>query len=252
MVKYIFNCPFTGKGNIGNGFRGQDWYDLRAKIFNENTLKSLMNQSDKDFLLWLQFRPKEKKNPTTQKIENALKKSGLEYVMTFNGIMMYDDRGTEHNKNLVERTAKSLKSIEIEAEYVYETNLDSDDMLHRDFVRIVKSEPFRNQGALYCKEGYVYEMSGRLADWYNPTANQNYTIMYPTHIYLDAKKHYEYQNGLQSHEQIPKKFDSEEMPEDMYCSLIHGTNISTKWGHQFQGKEYYYELDKQQILNNFK
>jgi len=251
MIKHIFAIPFTGK-TPKSDTQTQEWYDFRADIFIKYTLESLKNQTDKSSLIWLQFRPQEIDNSTTEKIKKALDKSKLEYLMTFNGAIMKEDRAIWHNKDLIERTEKSLKQFKIKEKYVYETNLDSDDMVHKDFVKIIKSKKFKKNGALYCKEGYAYETSGRLADWHNPTANQNYTIMYPTEIFLDAKKHFEYQNGLDSHEQIPKKFDSEEMPKEMYCAIIHGTNVSTIWIHNFRGKEYYYNEEINKILSNFK
>lgn len=248
--KLIFSVCFTGKG-LHNGFRGMDWYDLRADIFNDQVIASLKNQSDKDFLVWLQFRPQEKGNPITKRIEQALKKSGLEYVMTFDGIMMHDDRGVEHNIDLVKRFNKSVKKLKIKEDYIYEANLDSDDLIDMDYVKIIKSKPFKKHGALYCKKGYAYRIGGQLADWHNPISNQNYTIMYPRDIFLDGKKHFKYQNGLHTHEQIPELFDAEELPDNMYCAIIHGTNISTVWEHPFKGEEYFYDNIIKQILTNF-
>lgn len=265
-MKLIFSIPFTGKTPTSDN-QSQEWYKFRAGIFEEYTLESLKNQTDKDFLIWLQFRPEDEDSLITAKIKKALKESGLEYLMTFNGAIMKEDRATWHNKDLIERAEKSLKEMARfcgggsssivsdekyeDVKYIYETNLDSDDMLHKDFVKTVKSKPFREHGALYCRDGYVYEISERLAKWYNPTANQNYTIMYPIEIYFDAKKHFKYQNGLSSHEQVPELFEAEELPKGMYCSIISGTNISTVWSHPFQKDEIYYEDEKSEILKDF-
>ena len=253
MIKVIFSIPFTGKTPYSDN-QTQTWYDFRAGIFEKYTLKSLENQTDKDFLIWLQFRPEEINNPTTKKIDKALKKSKLDYIMTFNGPIMKEDRATWHNQDLIERAEKSLKELEPkvkEFNYIYETNLDSDDMVYKDFVKVLKQEPFRERGALYQKDGFIYEISGRLAFWHNPISQQNYTIMYPVDIFLDAKKHFEYQNGLDSHEQIPEKFNAKEMPKGFYCAIIHGTNISTVWGHPFMGQEIFYEEEKESILKDF-
>jgi len=60
--KHIYQCPFTGKTPHGDGFSGQEWYEQRAELFIKYTLRSLMAQTEKDFLLWVTFRPQEKKN----------------------------------------------------------------------------------------------------------------------------------------------------------------------------------------------
>ena len=236
MIKHIFYTTMTGRG-LYEGFRGQDWYDYRLGIFKNYTLKSLIGQTDKDFTLWMSFRPQEIDNPTTKKFEEAINDSGINYVLTFDGMIMYDDR-SNRNIDLVERTKKSLKLLEpITEEYIYETHFDSDDTVSNNFVEVVKSYPFKGRGALYMKDGYVYNTDGRIAKWHNPYSQQNYTIMYPRDIYLDAEKRYEYQNGLHSHEEIPKKFNAEELPKGMYCTVVHGKNISTVWDHPYRGKE---------------
>jgi hypothetical protein len=253
MIKHIFYCPFTGKG-LYQGFRGQDWYNLRADIFEKYVIPSLKNQTKKNFGLWVSFRPEEKENPTTKKIEKALQESGLEYIMTFNGIMMTDDRGVEHNVDLEERLEKTLPEVSKlvgDADFVYETNLDSDDLVHGTFSEVVQGKEFEPGGALYMKDGYAYNIKDRLAEWHNPYANQNYTIMFPKDYYLSAKDRLIYLHGLKTHEEVPTRFSSEELPSGLYCAIIHGTNISTVWGHPFMGKEIYNEDEKDFILKNF-
>jgi hypothetical protein len=246
----VFQTTFTGRGKF-DGFRGQQWYSHRAEIFKEYTVECLKNQTDKDFIWWLCFRPQEKENPVTNKIINTLDKSKLNYVITFDGQIMYDDRAEENNKTLIERTKLSLKSIPIKTDYIYEVHFDSDDMVHRKFVETIKDKPFKERGALFMRDGYVYDPAGKMAKWYNPKAQQNYVIMYPKDIYLDAEKRYEYQNGFKSHEDIPDKFNAEELPVGMYCSLIHGLNISTIWNHPFMGEEIYYQDEVEFVLKQF-
>jgi hypothetical protein len=253
MIKHIFQIPFTGKG-LYQGFRGQAWYDFRAKIFEKYTLQSLINQTNNDFGVWISFRPEEKDNLTTKKIEKMLEKSWLKYVITFDGIMMTDDRGTEHNIDLEKRLAKSLPDIEKltgDAEYIYETNLDSDDTVYKTFSELVQSKDFKKGGALYEKNGFAYNINDRLVEWHNPESNQNYTIMFPREDYFNAKKRLEYLHGLKTHEEIPTIFNAECLPDGLYCAIIHGTNISTVWNHPFIGKEIYYDDEKRFILNNF-
>ena len=252
MQKIIFSIPFTGK-TPNSETQTQQWFDFRANVFEEYTLKSLMNQTDKDFLIWIQFKPSDKNNKATIKIRKALNKSKLEYVMTFNGPIMMEDKATWHNKDLIERATKSLKELEpIKEDYVVLVGLDSDDMVHAKFVEVLKEKTPRKHGAYYMTKGFVYSMDGRLSEWENPESMSIYAVVYPTDIFLDAKKHFEHQRGLNTHEQIPKLFDAEKLPDGLYCATIHGTNISTVWGHPFMGKEYYYADEVESIIKDFK
>lgn len=270
MPKIIFSTPFTGKtpwqgeyllkpikskgwSDGGGGFKGQDWFERRHKIFRELTLKSLANQTDKDFLIWLQFRPEEKNNPVTEKIENEIKKSGLKYILTFDGPIMMEDQATWHNFNLIERAERSLKQLEpIDEDYVVEFSLDSDDMVHKRMVELLKSKEMKEHGAFYMKKGFMYSVDGKMADWENPHSMSLYAIVYPTDVFLDATQHFMHQNGLDSHEQIPKLFDAELLPDGMFCCPYHALNISTVWDHPFRKKEYFYQDEIEQILKDFK
>lgn len=248
-IKVILTTPFTGK-RTETGWKGQEWYDHRAEIFIKYTLLSLKNQTDKNFLFWVCFRPEEKTNPTTKKILEALDKSHIDYRATFHGINFTDDKVPERNKDLPKRLDNMLMEIPKYECPIYETMLDSDDTLHKDFVKNIKEIPSEFKGAIILKEGYIYSTKDRLAKWHNPTSNQNYTIMFPKDIYYDPQKRLEYLDGLKTHEEVPVKFKCVEL-KDMYCSITHGQNMSTEMGHPFQGEEIFNEETKNLILKNY-
>ena len=251
MVKHIFQIPFTGKTPSGDTMT-QEWFDKRADIFEKYTVKSLRKQTNQDFYVWLTFRPEDAENPTTSRIIKSLE--GLRAIATFNGTMFTEDRATWHNDDLKERLGKTLPDIGVfikSADYIYETNLDSDDMLHKDFSKNILSTMPRERGAFFCKNGYAYNTSDRLAEWNNPVSNQNYTIMFLAEHYFNAEKRLQYLNGFKSHEEVPQKFDAKEMLDGSYCTIIHGDNISTIWEHHFRGREIYSEDEKFSILNDY-
>lgn len=251
---HLISCPFTGKGIYGNGFKSQDWFEMRAEIFRTYTLKSFQNQSVKNFVVWLQFRPEEKHNPVTKKIEKYLKKSGLDYIMTFDGIMIYDDRGTEHNKDLkerMERTMKKLKSVIGKCEWVFKTDCDSDDIISRDAIKEIQQERPRPKGATYYLNGYAYDVvRDMLAYWRRPSASQIFTVIYPREIFLDAEKHLKYVKGFETHELLPLIFDATRLSDNMYACITHGINISTTWNCPFRKEEIFGE-EKINILKKF-
>mgnify|MGYP001591246201 CR=1 FL=1 len=256
-VKLVFNIPFTGKTPKGinkDGFTSQEWYEKRADIFINYTLKSLKQQTNKNFILWITFRPQEIFNGTTKIIAQALTKSGIQNIMSFNGTMFTEDKAIWHNTDLKERLEKclhTLKEFVGDADYVYETNLDSDDTVHKKFSEIVLNYRYKKRGALYCQKGFVYRTTGQVAEWFNPISQQNYTIMFPVKTYFDAEKRLKYLDGLKTHEEVPTKFEANKMPDGMYCSIIHGDNITTEWTHPFRGAEKYYEDEKREITKDF-
>ena len=250
-VKSIIYIPFTGLG-LYNGFRGQNWFENRAEIFKKYTLQSLANQTDKDFLIWISFRPEEKDNEVTKKIEGYVKATDISYIFTFNGLMFWDDKDLERNKTWKERLTEALKNFSIKEDYVYLTLLGSDDMFSEDIVEYVKKQEYKNGKALYMKNGYVYNSKTKeLADWNNPFSVANYTLMYERDEFLDAERHIMKQSNLTTHEMIPQIYLAEEIEGRRYCCVIHGLNISTIWDHPYKRKQYFYEKDKEKILEKF-
>ena len=249
---HLVYVPFTGLGSVD--FKGNSWFSYRADIFRDYTLKSLTNQTTKDFVLWVSFRPEEKENPITKQIEQDIKNAGLKYILTFDGVMMWDDRGLFHNKDLKERMEKSLSVIKGQlepAEYIFKTDLGSDDIFSKEALEEIQKQEPKLRGALYYLNGYVLDMVNmRLADWNRPTPCSKYTIMYPCDIFFDAEKHLEYVKGLESHEFIPKVFDAVRLPDKRYMAGVHRANISTTWENQMRGQEYG-DIDKREILKNF-
>jgi hypothetical protein len=253
-INHIIYIPFTGLGKF-DGFRGQDWYKYRLQIFKKFTLQSLKEQKS-PFILWISFRPQEKNNPITKEIETAVQESGIKYVFTFDGLMYHDDRNQEVNKTILDRLKKSLKLvskvINKKNEFTYITVASSDDMWANDLTKIIQSKKYVYGGALFHRKGYVYNSETKeLADWYNPESIGFYTIYYTTENFLDAEKHLFQQGNLLSHELVHQIYISEEMPDDKYCCVVHGRNISTIWEHPYKGKQYFYEKDKKRILKNF-
>lgn len=253
-ITHLIYIPFTGLGKF-QGFRGQKWYEERAKIFKNYTLKSLANQANRNFVLWLSFRPEELHNPTTREIENEIKAVGLDYVITYEGIAMWDDRGVEHNDDLVPRLGKTIETLKplIKTDWVYITNFSSDDMFASDVVELIQSKTPAEKRAFYFMNGYVYSVpSDQLADWNRDSSGSQYTVCYPKEVILDAQKWFDYEmDCLKSHEYIPKCYVAEQLPDGKYCCTVHGNNISTGWENKFRGKEYFYDEDKSIILNKF-
>lgn len=195
MNAHLIYIPFTGVG-VGGGFKSQKWFKHRAQIFKDFTLKSLANQTNKDFLLWVSFRPEERENPITQEIREAITEAGLRHIFTFDGLMYHDDKFThptlktklrnfckmlwdgwkegdlkpmsqlwkytweEKNHTLHARLANSLSQIKQDIgdsyDWVYMTRIDSDDMFHKDVVALLQSQAPAYRRAFTFKDGLMY------------------------------------------------------------------------------------------------
>lgn len=195
MNAHIIAIPFTGVG-VGGGFKSQRWFEHRVDIFKNYTLKSLANQTNKDFMLWLWFRPEETNNPLMPEIIRMLDDSGLNYCISFDGLLYHDDKFThqnlktklrnfakmvwdgysekdlkplsqlwkytweEKNKTLPDRLAHALeilrRGIRDDYDWIYLTRIDSDDMFHKEAVNLIQSRKPGYRKALVMDKGYMY------------------------------------------------------------------------------------------------
>ena len=197
MNAHIIAIPMTGVGLHG-GFRGNAWFKHRIEIFKNYTLRSLANQSNKEFIIWMWFRPEEEYNPLVNEIADAIDTAGLRFVFTFNGLMYHDDKFTNYNlktklKNFLqmlldayhkkefrplkeiwkytwenknhtlrarlEKSIATLKSLITDKyDWVYLTRIDSDDMFHREVVELIQSQTPDYRKAFVFNAGYIYNI----------------------------------------------------------------------------------------------
>jgi hypothetical protein len=263
---HIVYVPFTGVGLHG-GFRGNEWYKHRIEIFKKFTLKSLLNQSNKKFILWISFREQEQNNPHTIELAHYLKKVGMSYVFTFNGLMYWDDKFTNYNlktmvrnvtmmlwdawnykewpkgilKNVWENKNKTLKSrldksllvldnVVKGADIVYLTRIDSDDMFHRLSIDLIQKQHPTQSEAFVFDKGYIYNVkTGQLADWNPPTNPPFHTIIFLADVFFNSEKHLAHYKDFKTHEDIPRVFKSETLDMGRFCVSYHGKHISTGW-----------------------
>jgi len=242
----IISIPFTGLGMF-DGYRGDKWFKRRIELYHKYTLKSLLKQTNQDFVIWLQFRPEERVNPLVKTIKTE------KTIMTFGGICIWDDRKQNEEQGLRDRLKASLPELNkiVGTEDVKMINIASDDMYSEEVVDSIQKAQFSPRTALTHQLGYIYHLSDRLAEW-NPTTNPPfYCLMFPSEDFLDPEKHYKFLDGFHSHEDIIKVFNPVRMPDRRYMVLVHDANISTQWNHPFMGGEIYGQTAKNKILTKF-
>lgn len=270
MNAHLIRIAWTGVG-LHSGFRGDDWYAHRIEVFKNYTLKSLANQSNKDFAIWCTFRAEERNNPLTQTIREAIEATGVPYVFTFHGLPYIDDKFSNYtlkvklknllqmlwdsyhherkrslremwkhtwedkNKTLPTRLARTLEALKSELgddyDWVYVTQIDSDDMFHRDTVDLIQSHAPDHKKALVMDKGYMYNVvTGQLGEWLPPTCPPFSTVIFPANVFFNPQSYLEYYGDFKTHEDISKVFHAETLDMYKYCVTAHGKHhISTSW-----------------------
>lgn len=240
-MNQILMTPFTGLG-LFKGYRGDKWLKNRIRIFKQFVLPSLLNQSKKEFINWITWRPEEKENPIVQEFMTYLDKiDGLRFIHTFHGLCFWDDKYDDitAKQRLMSALDKSIPELEqyIGSEWVALTIQPSDDMYISDMVeRIQKEKPEYNKAIGYTK-GYVMDISTKeVGEWTPPfpkSCPPFYTIFMPSKTFLSPRLHLEYYKDYKSHEDIPRVFDFKPIHERGFMVGTHGDNISTVFAHPF-------------------
>lgn len=269
---HIVYIPFRGVG-IDN--RNDKWFRERIEIFKNYTLKSLANQTTKDFTLWLSYRPQDRNNPLIKDISAAIHATGIAHISTFDGLMYHDDKfggdffrklknaarvlrqccrnntwqdlisslveiGNDKNKTLPQRLKHSLEILQKTLDtsgIILLTRIDSDDMLHKDVIDTLQ----KLSNPVMCMDaGYIYNTTTRqLAEW-NPTTNPPfYTLRFIGTEFFDARLHLmSYGPNFRSHEDIGKLAFRHTFRKRLYCVTAHNpkNHISTIWNHPFRGR----------------
>lgn len=143
------------------------------------------------------------------------------------------------NQTLAKRMDRSLEKVREklgEFSYVYLTRIDSDDMIHRDWIKeLNQHEPMYKRSFIRSK-GYVYN-GKQLAEWNPTTCPQFFTVCMPSNIFRRGKFFEEYWGDYKSHEDADKVFNPIVLDDYKYFMLMHGNQISSTWDHPFRGKE---------------
>lgn len=240
-IKFFVYTPFTGLG-LYNGFRGNRWLKNRISIFKQFVIPSLLNQSDRNFIHWISWRPEERSNSQVKELAEYLKSlPGYQFIFTFNGICFWDDKYPEEEAHA--RLSRSLHFSTLplvdligEAEYVTMMIQPSDDLYEkhavRDFKRVL--DPGNPYQAAGYKSGYLCNYHTKEIRQYNPkTTPPFFAYTMPRETFLDPRKHMEYTGPYKSHEYIGDKMLFTPLPGRGFLVGTHGENISTHFNHPF-------------------
>jgi len=254
-ITHIICTVMTGRGK-NSGFTSEEWYQNRIPVFLKYTIENLRQQTKTNFIHWICFRKKEKEHPLTKEFLKKLDEMKYPYVATFDGQPYFDDRNDNGaNNTLQERLKKSLSTLKPRlpvADYVYVTWIDSDEMLKNTEIEDIQKETPGEHKAIYYRKGYALNIeTNQLADWAITSAWSTWTLMFPYSTFFNAEEHTKYLNNWTTHEEIPFLYFARLRPDNCFMTGINGFNRSSVWKNVHKGREYYYNVEKQEIIKNF-
>src|SRR3990167_1754083 len=257
-IKHYLYVPFTGLG-LYQGFRGERWLRNRIKVFKQFVIPSLLNQTSKNFILWISFRYEEKDNAQVRELQRYMETiKEFQTVFTFSGCCFWDDKypdaiANERLITAVHGAMGELMNYGHECDYVLMTIQPSDDTYHKGMVEEVQ-KIFREQEdiqAVAYQKGYIMDYTDRrLAEW-NPKTNPPFfTIKFPHPIFIDPYQHVKYTGPYKSHEYVGDALKLFPIYERGFTVGVHGENISTIFNHPFAGSQFIGDV-RELILNKF-
>lgn len=247
--------PFTGLGLYG-GFRGNRWLRNRIKIFEQFVIPSLLNQTDKDFVLWMAWREEERDNKYVQELYRWCQQIGIfsgRVVFTYTGVPFWDDKyddvtARERLFETLRRGLPDLIDATADCEEIYWLLQPSDDLYDARAIESVKlafTDP--KVQAVSFQRGYICNYNTKEVLEYNPNTNPPFfAIRFPRQTFFDAGKHINYTGPYKSHEYIGDKLKLAQFEGRGFMVGTHGENISTHFNHPFGGAKV-----SSEILQNF-
>src|SRR3990167_4178979 len=242
-IAHFLMIPWTGLGLYG-GYRGDRWLRNRIKVFEQFVLPSLLNQTNKDFILWCAWRFEEKRNRIVIDFEKKL--SGLNVVHTYSGCPFWDDKYPDDVARLrlieaIHGSMGELINVMGECDEVLMTIQPSDDCYYGAMVEETQTFFKENPGidVFGYKQGYVMDyINRRLAQWNPSTTPPFYTIKFKRETFIDPLTHIKFTGPYRSHEYLKDHMKTRYIDTRGFLVGTHGENISTVFNHPFTGHEY--------------
>ena len=187
-----------------------EWWKYRLSIYENYTLKSIINQTNKNFFLLMTV---DNKFPLQHELKKILDNTGLKYLFV--------------NKTIENDFIEKIKTLP-DFKYVFMTRIDSDDLFRKDVVEEIQKYKYSWRRALVFQKGYCYNAIDKSLQHYKVFSPPNSTIMFPKEIFLDSVKGREYMD-IHGHDQVFSHMDSTILSENKYMILVHNHNRRTEY-----------------------
>lgn len=202
-TKYVIMSRFNSDTEVAGRCHveclSEDWIRRRIAIFNQYTRRSLERQTNKDFLAVL----------TVQSESMALVKKILEDYPPLPSYIIFTD-----NKHEV------VTSYVKEADKLYLSMLDSDDMYRPEFIQYLHDyKEAEDETMLVFRKGYIYNAVTDVIDHYEYVMPPFYTQIFTVETYLKSYQYYK----IMRHYYM-KDFKQTPIEERMFLIVLHNTN----------------------------
>lgn len=202
---------------IGNEFtRGishpEEWWQHRIRIWENFTLASLQNQTNKNFVL-LMLVDNAVPLSSQEDILRILEQSELTYVICN---IKTDEIGEK---------LSYLQNFD-KYQYVLHTRIDSDDLFHKDVVDEIQTYSYEGRTALIFQKGYCYDCANKKLQHYKMPSPPFSTIGFPIEEYATYSRWNEYLK-ITGHDTVINRMPYSLLSENKYIVLVHGGNLDT-------------------------
>ena len=153
------------------------------------------------------------------------------------------------NRSLIERMDATLPQVRRmlgRFDWAYLTRIDSDDLIHKDWVWEVNNHYPQRKLSLVRQRGYVYN-GETLAIWNPQTCPQFFTLCIPDVAFRMGSEFVDYWGDYISHEDANKVFEWRKLEDFRYVMLMHKNQISSVFNHPFKGDI----IDNKDILKDY-
>lgn len=201
--KYVISIRFNSDTEVSGRCKvdclSQEWIKTRIALFNQYTRKSLEGQSNQDFVAVL----------SCQESSMGLIREELKKYEPLNTNIVFTSR-----KNEV------IESYIKEADKVYISALDSDDMYHPQFVQYLHDyHEQEGEQLLIFTEGYIYNAINGNADYYHYVAPPIYTQIFNRVEYLNCYRYYKMIRHF-----YMQRIKHTVITKPMYILILHNNN----------------------------
>lgn len=201
-VLILFNIKMPHLGNNTD----PEWLDYRLEIFRRYTLKSLLNQTDSHFRIWMACL-EGSEDILAPKIEIAKKKDPMMDIVDF----VFDEKS-------------ACDRIVDNAEPIYFLKLDSDDMYRKDTIKKTR-ELLRHSKdislAMFCN-GFIYDMKTEKLHAFTRWSITTYAIFYPRRTFSHNSFH---KYCMCDQTKVRERFMPSIDMNRMVCCLDHEMNL---------------------------
>ncbi|VEF49040.1 Protein of uncharacterised function (DUF3118) [Bacillus freudenreichii] len=186
----------------------EEWINKRISIFMKFTLKSLLNQTNQNYLAFIVYHDTSRKF-----IENALKNyPPLPSHIRFVPVSVY------------ERTViKAIRGFK----YFYELHLYSDDAYHKDYINdLYRYKHKLLTKVLICQNGYIYDsVTNELSEYYNISSSFN-CLIYKVKEYISGVRHNIFQPNPMGIWAAAIRLPHEIIKDRVYINHSHNDNVA--------------------------